>query len=103
VNSEITIKNTSDKTILSPIRSVINVIGAGCSDTIKSRAFSKMVENNLTQSQNLNKVSPGESFTFTLKFEKQANIEISYEILTFGVVDSPDQNEAKVEGQKASP
>jgi competence protein ComGF len=101
VNSEITIKNTSDKTIRSPIRSLTNIIGAGCSDTIKTRVFSKMVENNLTQSQHLNKVSPGESFTVNLKFEKQANIEISYEIITFGIVESPDQDEAKAKGQQA--
>jgi len=101
VNSEITIKNTSDKTILSPIRSVVNIIGAGCSDTVKTRAFSKLVENNLTQSQQLNKVSPGESFTINLKFERQANIEISYEILTFGFVGSQLETGANLEKQGA--
>lgn len=97
VNSEITIKNISDKTITAPIRAVVNVVGAGCSNKIFTRAFSRIYEHDLTKSHGIERLSPGGSATFSLKFEKQANIQISYEVLTYGAIETenPIKAEAK--------
>jgi hypothetical protein len=88
ITSQITITNRSDKIVSAPIRTMVNIIGAGCMDKIWTRVFSKIVEHDVSAEQGVKQLAPGESFTLNLSFDKQANIQVSYEVYTTGVVEA---------------
>lgn len=87
VTSRVTITNRSDKIVSAPIRTAVNIVGAGCMDKIWTRVFSKLVEHDVTAEQGVKRLAPGESFSLNLSFEKQANVQITYEVYTTGVVE----------------
>jgi hypothetical protein len=91
VTTRITIKNTSEKTLVAPLTSVINANGSGCGDKKWTRASAIVLSADLSGDWGLEKLSPGESTTFSVTLEKRPNTQLTYEIVTYGVLGETDQ------------
>jgi hypothetical protein len=86
VTTRVTIKNTSEETLYAPLTSVINANGAGCGDKKWTQSSAKVLSADLSADWGLAKLAPGESATFSVKLEKRPNTQLTYEIVTYGVV-----------------
>jgi hypothetical protein len=91
VTTRITIKNTSERTLSAPLTSVINANGSGCGDKKWTQTSPVVLSADLSKELGLEKLSPGESATFSVRLEKRPNTQLTYEIVTYGVVGESDR------------
>lgn len=99
VTTGITLKNTSDQIIYTPIRSVVNIIGATCSEKVWTRSFSKVVDYNFTKKK---KIMPGETITFHVECNKPVRMRVFYEVVSYGVIDQLPGMSDEIDGEPAA-
>lgn len=92
VTSDIVLKNTSNRTIFGPIRTIVNSVGSSCSAKVWTRSFSNVAHFDLTEEDKIEKILPGETVMVTVENQKPIRMRIAYEIVTYGVPGEPDDS-----------
>ncbi|MFH1673040.1 MAG: PKD domain-containing protein, partial [Pseudomonadota bacterium] len=98
--ADVTITNTSDKTIASPLHAVLNIssdqvqmpeaLGGPGTDPYDKYYYD--VSGSLSDGE----LSPGDSITFGVKFVRSSTVRFQYNVITYGVLQGEPQNQFPV-------